>query len=154
MSQQFHMKEILPHAEFEFSFWANMEKQQIISILSNKNSEAKQQLLLILIAPYWGISYTQIMQSLLWQLHITMQSPRSRYKTFHLSRKFSTWNYGVCALLCPLNSPRKHDFLFWGMDQYLIPIFTRVVSIIWYTTILLFTSQWTFELFTFLDYYK
>lgn len=42
MSQWFHMKKILLYAEFEFSFWANMEKQQIISIFSNKNSEAKQ----------------------------------------------------------------------------------------------------------------
>lgn len=30
MSQRFHMKEILPYAEFESSFWANMEKQRTI----------------------------------------------------------------------------------------------------------------------------
>lgn len=107
----------------------------------------------MLTAPYWGIIYIQIMQILIWQLYMTMQSSfRSMYKTYNLSRKFSscsfqliplysrvshsilfsiTWSTlpvfeitinGVCCLFCLFISLEKYNFLFCRMYQWCILI--------------------------------
>ena len=110
MSERFHMNEILPYAEFEFGIWANTEKQQIILILSNKNSEAEQQLLLMLTAPFWDIIDTQIMNFNLAIVYDYVIITQIKYKTFHLSRKFSSRYFS----LSPVALQSQH----FGFYQY------------------------------------